>query len=66
LSLVFWASVLGAMGALLAVPLTLFVKAVLVDADPDAAWLQPLLRSQRASTSSSPRPPPRPHRLRRG
>ncbi|MEQ4206792.1 AI-2E family transporter [Actinopolymorpha sp. B17G11] len=50
LSLVFWAFTLGAIGALLAVPLTLLVKALLVDADPDAAWLQPLLSAQRKST----------------
>lgn len=43
LSLVFWASVLGVIGALMAVPLTLLVKALVVDADPGAAWLQPLL-----------------------
>ena len=39
LSLVFWAFVLGPLGALLAVPLTLLVKAVLVDADPGNTWL---------------------------
>jgi predicted PurR-regulated permease PerM len=50
LSLVFWAALLGALGALMAVPLTLLVKALLVDADPDAAWLQPLL-----SADSEPR-----------
>jgi len=43
LSLVFWAFVLGPLGALLAVPMTLLVKAVLVDADPAAQWLRPLL-----------------------
>lgn len=46
-SLVFWALTLGTMGALLAVPLTLFVKAVLVDADPRARWLSPLLTGER-------------------
>jgi predicted PurR-regulated permease PerM len=46
LSLVFWAFVLGPLGALLAVPLTLLVKAVLVDADPRNAWLAPLLSSK--------------------
>jgi predicted PurR-regulated permease PerM len=35
LSVVFWAAVLGPLGALLAVPLTLLAKALLVDADPD-------------------------------
>jgi predicted PurR-regulated permease PerM len=42
-SLVFWAWVLGALGALLAIPLSLLAKAVLVDADRDAGWLQPLI-----------------------
>ena len=42
-SLVFWAWVLGAVGALFAVPLTLLAKALLVDVDPRAAWLAPLL-----------------------
>ena len=46
LSLVFWAFVLGPLGALLAVPLTLLVKAVLIDADPRNAWLVPLLSSK--------------------
>ena len=43
LSLVFWAWVLGPLGALLAVPLTLLVKALLVDVDPDSRWLSRLL-----------------------
>jgi AI-2 transport protein TqsA len=43
LSLVFWSFVIGPLGALLAVPLSLFVKALLVDADPDSRWLNPLI-----------------------
>jgi len=43
ISLIFWAWVLGAVGALFAVPLTLLAKALLVDIDPRAAWLSPLL-----------------------
>lgn len=39
LSLVFWSSVIGALGTILAVPLTLFAKAVLIDADPRSAWV---------------------------
>jgi predicted PurR-regulated permease PerM len=46
ISLVFWAWALGAVGALLAVPLSLFVRAVLVDADDRADWLRPLLRGK--------------------
>ena len=42
-SLIFWAWVLGAVGALLAIPLSLLAKALLVDANPNAAWLRPLL-----------------------
>lgn len=39
LSLVFWSAVIGALGTILAVPLTLFVKALLIDSDPRAAWV---------------------------
>lgn len=39
LSLVFWSSVIGALGTILAVPLTLFAKAVLIDSDPRSAWV---------------------------
>jgi predicted PurR-regulated permease PerM len=43
ISVVFWAWVIGPLGALLSIPLTLLVKAVLVDADPGNSWLRPLL-----------------------
>ena len=43
LSLVFWAWVLGPLGALLAIPLSLFARAILVDADPRNWWMIPLL-----------------------
>jgi AI-2 transport protein TqsA len=43
LSLVFWAWVLGPLGAVLAIPLSLLVRAVLVDADPAIRWLAPLV-----------------------
>jgi AI-2 transport protein TqsA len=43
LSLGFWAWMLGPLGAVLAVPLTLLVKAVLVDADPRASWVSTML-----------------------
>ena len=42
LSLVFWAFVIGPIGALLAVPLTLLMKALLLDADPDTRWISSL------------------------
>lgn len=43
LSLVFWAWLLGPLGALLAIPLSLLVKAVLVDVDEDSMWARPLI-----------------------
>jgi AI-2 transport protein TqsA len=43
LSLVFWTWVLRPLGALLAVPMSLFFKAILVEADPKARWLDPLI-----------------------
>jgi AI-2 transport protein TqsA len=53
LSLVFWGWALGALGALLAVPLSLLVKATLVDADPDSHWLSPLLGGGPAGVDDS-------------
>lgn len=43
LSVLLWGVVLGPLGALLAVPLSLLTKALLVDADPTMHWLRPLL-----------------------
>lgn len=42
--LVFWAWLLGPLGAILAIPLTLLAKALLVDIDPRARWADALLR----------------------
>ncbi len=39
LSLIVWAFILGPIGAILAIPASLLVKAVLVDMDPAAKWL---------------------------
>ncbi|GAA4686201.1 hypothetical protein GCM10023215_22010 [Pseudonocardia yuanmonensis] len=44
-ALFFWAWLLGPLGAILAIPLTLLVKALLVDIDPKARWADALLRS---------------------
>ena len=43
LSLVFWTWILGPLGALMAVPMSLLLKAILVEADPDARWLDVVL-----------------------
>ena len=54
-ALVFWAWLLGPLGALLAIPLTLLVKALLVDVDPSARWASALA----GSLATNPRPPRR-------
>ena len=43
MSLVVWTFLLGALGALLAVPMTLLVRAIFIDADRRAAWVAPLI-----------------------
>ncbi|WP_176505438.1 AI-2E family transporter [Curtobacterium sp. 314Chir4.1] len=43
LSVVVWSALLGPLGAILALPLTLIVRALLVDANPDARWVRPVL-----------------------
>lgn len=46
MSLVFWASVVGPLGAVLAIPLTLFCKAVLIDATPGLRWVGVFLSNE--------------------
>jgi predicted PurR-regulated permease PerM len=54
LSLVFWTFVIGPLGALLAVPLSLLTKALLVDADPASRWLEPLIAPVNRSARGDP------------
>jgi predicted PurR-regulated permease PerM len=51
---VFWSFVIGPLGALLAVPLSLFIKALLVDADPDSRWLNPLIAPSQQDDGDGP------------
>lgn len=51
LSLVFWAWLIGPLGALLAVPLSLLMRSLLVEADPRGRWALPLI-------SGKPEDPP--------
>ena len=44
-ALVFWTWLIGPLGAILAIPLTLLSKALLVDVDPKARWADALLRA---------------------
>jgi predicted PurR-regulated permease PerM len=65
-SVVFWGLVLGPLGALLAVPLSLLVKALLVDADPRLHWLRPLLAADPSEEGGVPAPLPRRRRRAEG
>jgi len=43
LSLIFWSFVIGPLGAVLAIPLTLLTKALLLDVDPNTRWMSSLI-----------------------
>ena len=57
LSLVVWGFLLGALGALLAVPMTLLLRALFIDADERAAWVAPLIDTK---VAEDPVPEPEP------
>ncbi|MCD2440766.1 AI-2E family transporter [Agromyces sp. SYSU K20354] len=42
-SVLFWAVVIGPIGAILAIPLTLLVRLLLVDTNPSMSWVRPML-----------------------
>ncbi|GAA1826143.1 AI-2E family transporter [Agromyces salentinus] len=42
-SVLFWAVVIGPIGAILAIPLSLLVRLMLVDTNPRMAWIRPML-----------------------
>jgi AI-2 transport protein TqsA len=58
LALVFWTFVLGPLGAILALPITMLVKAILVDVDPELAWLGRLLSGEAEKPKEAPDDPP--------
>ena len=58
-SVVFWSIVLGPIGAILAIPATLLVRALLLESDPDATWARWLTGDQ-AEPPGSGEPPDRP------
>jgi predicted PurR-regulated permease PerM len=65
-ALVFWAWLLGPLGAILAIPLTLLCKALLVDIDPQARWADALLRdSAKEPDPAASAPVKKPRRRRR-
>jgi AI-2E family transporter len=63
MSLVFWTWVVGPLGALLAVPLSLLARALLVETDPRSRWALPLIAGKQSRPRS--RSNPRKNRLER-
>ncbi|QNG18118.1 AI-2E family transporter [Rhodococcus triatomae] len=55
LALVFWSWVLGALGALLAIPLSLLVKSLLLDIDPATRWTGALIGGSTAPVKPAER-----------
>ncbi len=60
MSLIVWAFLLGPLGALLAVPMTLLLRAFFIDPDPRAAWAAPLIDAQVEFPEAEPEPEPGP------
>ncbi|AXE38389.1 AI-2E family transporter [Acidipropionibacterium virtanenii] len=56
LSLLLWGWVFGALGTLIALPCSLLVKALLIDADPGARWINALISSRPQDATASGRP----------
>jgi len=54
ISLLVWAFILGPLGALLALPATLLVKALLIDSDPQARWLNAFISSNPKTSHEEP------------
>ncbi len=59
LSLIVWAYLLGPIGAILAIPASLLFKALLIDVDPDARWLQLFLGDEPVFKVKDPNRPKR-------
>jgi AI-2 transport protein TqsA len=60
ISVVFWTFVIGPLGAILSIPLTLLARALLLDGDPGARWLRWLSGDRDAAPRAGPEaaPPP--------
>ena len=56
MSLVFWTWVIGPLGALLAVPLTLFARALLIETNPRLRWALPLIAGKAKPTEQPEQP----------
>ena len=53
-SVIFWTFVIGPLGAILSIPLTLLVRALVLEGDPDARWLRWLSGDTDAARERAP------------
>ena len=58
-SVIFWTFIIGPLGAILSIPLTLLVRALVLEGDPDAAWLRWLSGDVDAAAEQPTAAPPR-------
>ena len=56
-SVIFWTFVIGPLGAILSIPLTLFVRALVLEGDPGSLWLRWLSGDRTATPASAARDP---------
>ena len=54
-SVLFWTFIIGPLGAILAIPLTLLVRALILERDPGMNWLRWLSGDNTVSESGKPR-----------
>lgn len=59
-SVVFWTFIIGPLGAILSIPLTLLVRALVLEGDPGSVWLRWLSGDKRAVPPPEPLTPPAP------
>ena len=55
-SVIFWTFIIGPLGAILSIPLTLLVRALVLEGDPDQRWLRWLSGDLDASVPPEPEP----------
>lgn len=63
-SVIFWTFVIGPLGAILSIPLTLLTRALVLEGNPDALWVR-WVSGDRTAVPPAPDPAPEPIRLRR-
>ena len=56
ISLLLWGVILGPLGTLIALPMTLLLKALFVDTDPKASWVHALIAMDADKRPKTPRP----------